>query len=107
LTIHFINRELSCWNLTSACSTKRWIRHTAPGARQIFLYHQLNLDEFFEDRVAGLKQQIESGVVERSIDGLTPARRLRHHQAHPGDTEQQYACWREQLVRVGRTRHRF
>ena len=29
-----------------------------------------NLDEFFEIRVAGLEQQLESGVIEVGFDGL-------------------------------------
>ncbi|MEI6076497.1 MAG: polyphosphate kinase 1 [Verrucomicrobiota bacterium] len=57
-----------------------------------------NLDEFFEVRVAGLKQQIESGRGDRSVDGLTPSetfqaitRRVRKLVAD------QYDCWHQDL----------
>ena len=36
-----------------------------------------NLDEFFEIRVAGLEQQLESGVLEVGFDGMGPREQLR------------------------------
>lgn len=35
-----------------------------------------NLGEFFMVRVGGLKQQMEAGVIERSVDGLTPSQQV-------------------------------
>lgn len=56
------------------------------------------LAEFFMTRVAGLKQQIEAGVVERSMDGLTPSEQLvlvrDHALAMMGQARE---CWRELL----------
>ncbi len=58
-----------------------------------------NLDEFFEVRVAGLKQQIESEVVERTMDGLTATETFRAIVKRVRRmVEQQYACWRDELL---------
>jgi polyphosphate kinase len=35
-----------------------------------------NLDEFFMKRIGGLKQQVGAGIVERSVDGRTPAEQV-------------------------------
>ncbi len=57
-----------------------------------------NLDEFFEVRVAGLKQQIESEVVERSLGGLTASETFRAiNQRVLRMIRDQYACWHNQL----------
>jgi polyphosphate kinase len=58
-----------------------------------------NLDEFFEVRVAGVKQQIESEVVERSVDGLTATETLRAIVKRVRRmVEEMYGCWRGDLL---------
>ena len=37
-----------------------------------------NLDEFFQVRIAGLRQQVDAGTVTRAPDGRTPAEQLAH-----------------------------
>ncbi|HEY0945601.1 MAG TPA: polyphosphate kinase 1 [Opitutaceae bacterium] len=58
-----------------------------------------NLDEFFEIRVAGLIQQVDSGITEPSFDGLGAREQLRRiHSVVASLVEDQYRCWHEQLV---------
>lgn len=58
-----------------------------------------NLDEFYEIRVAGLMQQVDSGIMERSLGGLTPEEQLKEI---IGVTQKlvtdQYACWRNEIL---------
>jgi polyphosphate kinase len=49
--------------------------------------------------VAGLIQQVESGVTEPSVDGLGPREQLRRiHSVVASLVEDQFRCWHEQLV---------
>jgi polyphosphate kinase len=65
---------------------------------KFFCFFSSNLDEFFEVRVAGLKQQMASPVVERTPDGLTASENLRAVLRRVRQLmERQYKCWREDL----------
>ena len=97
---HFINRELS-WLEFNQRVLDEAINAGTPLLERLkfFCITSSNLDEFFEVRVAGIKQQIESGVVERTVDGLTAseafraiARRVRRM------VDLQYTLWRTQLA---------
>jgi len=58
-----------------------------------------NLDEFFEIRVAGLRQQADSEVAPLSLDGLTPREQLRRVRVEVGAmVDAQHRCWQEELV---------
>ena len=58
-----------------------------------------NLDEFFEIRVAGLKEQIKLGVVANGADGMTAKQTLKlvREQAHPL-IERQYQLFNDELT---------
>lgn len=58
-----------------------------------------NLDEFFEIRVAGLMQQVKSGLIEMGPDGLGPKEQLRKIREIVNKLiAEQVDCWTTQLV---------
>jgi polyphosphate kinase len=96
---HFLNRELS-WLEFNQRVLDEAQNPTNPLLERLkfFTIASSNLDEFFEVRVAGLKQRIESGIGARSVDGLTPketfeaiTRRVRKM------VMDKYVVWQEQL----------
>ncbi len=96
---HFLNRELS-WLEFNQRVLDEALDPTNPLLERLkfFCIGGSNLDEFFEVRVAGLKQQIESGAVERSMDGRTPREVF---QAVTSRIRRmvvcQYGCWQMEL----------
>ncbi|MGA2862997.1 MAG: polyphosphate kinase 1 [Verrucomicrobiota bacterium] len=95
----FLNRELSWLEfnqrvLDEALDAKNPLLERV----KFFCIVSSNLDEFFEVRVAGLKQRMESEAVERTMDGLTASEEFREIVKRVRRmVEQQYACWREEL----------
>ena len=97
---HFINRELS-WLEFNHRVLEEALNPKNPLLERVkFLcIVSSNLDEFFEVRVAGVKQQIESDVVERSVDGLTATETLRAIVKRVRRmVEELYGCWRGDLL---------
>jgi polyphosphate kinase len=96
---HYLNRELSWLEFNQrVLDEARDEANPLLERLKFFTIVSSNLDEFFEVRVARLKQEIESGQAERSLDGLTPSetlnaviRRVRRM------VQEQYTCWRDEL----------
>ncbi len=107
---HFLNRELS-WLEFNQRVLDEALNPTTPLLERVkfFCIVSSNLDEFFEVRVAGLKQQEESHVVERSPDGRTASETLRDIRKRVLTmVDQQNRCWREELVpALAKARIRF
>ncbi|HVY70384.1 MAG TPA: polyphosphate kinase 1 [Verrucomicrobiae bacterium] len=97
---HFINRELS-WLEFNQRVLDEALDPATPLLERVkfFCIFSSNLDEFYEVRVAGLKQQIESDVVERSVDGLTASETFRAVSRKVRQlVARQYTCWRDDLL---------
>lgn len=97
---HFINRELS-WLEFNQRVLDEALNEENPLLERLkfFCITSSNLDEFFEVRVAGIKQQIEAGSTVRTADGMVPAatfraivERVRRMVADHN------ACWRKKLA---------
>jgi polyphosphate kinase len=96
---HFLNRELS-WLEFNQRVLDEALDASNPLLERLkfFCIVNSNLDEFFEVRVAGIKQQIESDIVERSLDGLTATEIFKAITARVRRlADDGYACWRQNL----------
>jgi polyphosphate kinase len=95
----FLNRELS-WLEFNQRVLAEAITAATPLLERVkfFCIVSSNLDEFFEVRVAGLRQQMESDVAQRSMDGRTAAEILRLVTKRVRRmVEDQYRLWRGEL----------
>jgi len=97
---HFLNRELS-WLEFNQRVLDEALNPATPLLERVkfFCITSSNLDEFFEVRVAGVKQQIESDVVERTPDGRTASETFRAIAKRArAMVDQQFECWKNELV---------
>jgi polyphosphate kinase len=97
---NFINRELS-WLEFNRRVLEEAQDPTQPLLERVkFLtIFSSNLDEFFEIRVAGIKQQIESETSDVGPDGLSPTETFSNIQRVVRElVATQYALWKDELV---------
>src|ERR1700737_4578306 len=97
---NFINRELSWLEFTRRVLEEAQDPTQPLIERVKFLnIFSSNLDEFFEIRVAGIKQQIESETSEVGPDGLSPTETFNNIQRVVRQlVAAEYALWKDELV---------
>ncbi len=96
----YINRELSLIDFQRRVLEEAQDDRNPLLERLMFLsFVGSNLDEFFMVRVAGLKRQIEKGVLDSGPDGMTPAEQLRAIRASVIRLfRAAHDCWSKELV---------
>src|ERR1700757_62642 len=96
----FINRELSLLDFQRRVLEEAQDSSNPPLDRVMFLsFVGSNVDEFFMVRVAGLKRQIEKGVMDSGPDGMLPAEQMRAIRAATIRLfRSAHDCWSKELV---------
>ena len=99
-TEHYINRELSLLEFNERVLAQALDKRIPLLERLKFLcISSNNLDEFFEIRVAGLKQRLELGSNQPGADGLSITEQLQAiHDRTRSLVDAQYACLNEVLL---------
>src|ERR1700694_89201 len=97
---HFLNRELQALEFNRRVLAQADDRAVPLLERLKFLcIVSSNLDEFFEIRVSGLKEQIKLGAAASGPDGLTPLEVFRQVAARAqGIVERQYRLLNEEIL---------
>tara|TARA_B100001248_G_scaffold262738_1_gene262090 strand:- start:6347 stop:8482 length:2136 start_codon:yes stop_codon:yes gene_type:complete len=100
ITKAYFNRELSWLAFVKRVLEQAYTESYPLLERLRYLaYVCVNLDEFFEIRVAGLLQQVDSNIDEKSIDGLGPIEQLEQIQKRTAEiVKDQYQCWHDKLL---------
>src|ERR1700736_4038256 len=97
---NFINRELS-WLEFNRRVLEEAQDPTQPLIERVKFLNifSSNLDEFFEIRVAGIKQQIESETSEVGPDGLSPTETFNNIQRVARElVATEYKLWKEEIL---------
>src|SRR5271165_2584909 len=96
----YINRELSLIDFQRRVLEEAQDDRNPPLERVMFLsFVGSNIDEFFMVRVAGLKRQIEKGVLEAGPDGMVPVEQMRAIRAAVIRLfRNAHDCWNKELV---------